>query len=137
MTKEVLGKPYPTDRDYKKREGKGPNKFDCSGGITWVLKKMGYDIEPWMINANNLMTNRKYTTNVSKDELNKGDIIGWDWEGDGYWDHVTVISNWENGTIFHASSGKGINEINWEKTLDNWAKKKYSNYKKKYRRIKW
>jgi len=84
MTEEVLGKPYPTDADYRNGEGKGPNKFDCSGGITWTLKQMGYDIEPWNVNANNLATNSGYTEPVSRGELQSADLIFWDWDNDNY-----------------------------------------------------
>ena len=65
-------------------EGKGPNQFDCSGGITWTLKQMGYDIEPWNVNANNLATNSGYTEPVSRGELQSADLIFWDWDNDNY-----------------------------------------------------
>lgn len=74
---EVEGKPY-----YWK--GNGPDAFDCSGLVYWVYKQAGYNISDTSANGF-----AEIGREISKEELQPGDLICENWNDDKY-NHIVI-----------------------------------------------
>jgi cell wall-associated NlpC family hydrolase len=123
ISKSKVGAPYGWGSN-------GPNSFDCSGFVRWVIKQYQGD------NANLPRVAHymyKQIPSVSESELRPGDLVFIDTgdRGWGYVDHVgMVISPYGSDKIemIHASGSKGVNIISDLKS--SW----YKNYIEGYGR---
>lgn len=77
----------------------GPNFFDCSGLVYWACKENGVGIP--RVTANDYARMGKA---ITRDQLMAGDVITFDYERDGYADHIGIYIG--NGKMVHAS-GEG------------------------------
>ncbi|WP_053957533.1 SH3 domain-containing C40 family peptidase [Inediibacterium massiliense] len=87
----LRGKPYSYGSN-------GPNAFDCSGFTSYVYRQNGIKID---------RDSRSQATNgvkVSKEELQRGDLVFFDTSDNGSINHVGIYIG--NGNFIHASSGK-------------------------------
>lgn len=77
----------------------GPDYFDCSGLVYWTLKENGVNVS--RLTANDYANMGQA---VTKEQLMAGDVITFDYEKDGYADHIGIYIG--NGKMVHAS-GEG------------------------------
>lgn len=81
----------------------GPNSFDCSGLIVWSFAQNGLSA-PGGRTADNqgdasaTVATGPLTANL--DKAQPGDLLFWDYENDGKWDHVGLYIG--NGQMVHA-----------------------------------
>lgn len=81
----------------------GPNSFDCSGLIVWSFAQNGLSA-PGGRTADNqgdgsaTVATGPLTANL--DKAQPGDLLFWDYENDGKWDHVAFYIG--NGQMVHA-----------------------------------
>ncbi len=94
FAKKYLGKPYVYAAN-------GPNSFDCSGFVLFVMDKFGYgDLERSAQDMGYSFKNRK-----SRSELKKGDIVFFNTIRDSdLSDHAGIYLG--DGNFIHASSGQ-------------------------------
>jgi cell wall-associated NlpC family hydrolase len=78
----------------------GPNSFDCSGLVHYAYKGTGASLARTTAEAQS----HKGKT-VSVKNLQKGDLLYFDWNNDGNVDHVGIYAG--KGKMVHASSGSG------------------------------
>ena len=93
IAKQQLGKTYVWGAE-------GPNTFDCSG-FTMYSFKNGAGVNLPRVSKEQ----SKYGTSVSKSNLQKGDLVFFDTDGDGVVNHVGIYIG--NNEFIHASSGAG------------------------------
>ena len=79
--------------------GNGPNGFDCSGFITYILRPFGISVQ--RNSASMANTNGSY---VSRSELARGDLVFFAISGGGRISHVGMYIG--NGNFLHSSSGR-------------------------------
>lgn len=93
VAEDQLGKGYA-------RGGIGPNVFDCSGLVMYCAR------EAWGIDLpHNSVTQAAYGTEVSMDQLERGDLLFWGSRRSAY--HVGIYLG--NGEYIHAAGrGQGI-----------------------------
>ena len=106
----LLGKPYSSSNRL------GPNSFDCSGFVWYVCSNVGIDMS-----SGNTSSQLKYGTAVDHSSLKSlndcsnlqiGDLIFFDYGGDGITDHVAIYSG--NGNVIHAiTRGVTENPLTW------------------------
>ena len=81
----------------------GPNSFDCSGLVVWAFEQNGLSA-PGGRTADNqgdgsaTVATGPLTANL--DKAQPGDLLFWDYENDGKWDHVGFYIG--NGQMVHA-----------------------------------
>ncbi len=107
---DLLGKPYSSSNRL------GPNSFDCSGFVWYVCSNVGIDMS-----SGNTSSQLKYGTAVDHSSLKSsndcsnlqiGDLIFFDYGGDGITDHVAIYSG--NGNVIHAiTRGVTENPLTW------------------------
>lgn len=107
---DLLGKPYSSSNRL------GPNSFDCSGFVWYVCSNVGIDMS-----SGNTSSQLKYGTAVDHGSLKSsndcsnlqiGDLIFFDYGGDGITDHVAIYSG--NGNVIHAiTRGVTENPLTW------------------------
>ncbi|MBZ6006611.1 C40 family peptidase, partial [Paraclostridium bifermentans] len=93
IAKQQLGKTYVWGAE-------GPNTFDCSGFTLYSFKN-GAGVNLPRVSKEQ----SKYGTSVSKSNLQKGDLVFFDTDGDGVVNHVGIYIG--NNEFIHASSGAG------------------------------
>ncbi|MEX6585130.1 C40 family peptidase [Paraclostridium bifermentans] len=93
IAKQQLGKTYVWGAE-------GPNTFDCSG-FTMYSFRNGAGVNLPRVSKDQ----SKYGTSVSKSNLQKGDLVFFDTDGDGVVNHVGIYIG--NNEFIHASSGAG------------------------------
>ena len=98
VAKKQVGDPYVWGAN-------GPNSFDCSGLVYYSMKKAGVK---WgdMTAAGQLSYGNSKDWDVSKNNLKAGDLLYFDWTGDGKADHTGIYAG--NGKMVDAP-GKGRN----------------------------
>ncbi len=94
----------------------GPNKFDCSGFVYAVTKKLGISI-PRTSFAQSQILGQK----LSRSELKEGDFIFLDTSLKGRVNHVGIYLGADK--FIHASSGKAYSVT--ISTLNGWYKDKF------------
>lgn len=77
----------------------GPNYFDCSGLVYWTCQQSGLSIPRITADGYAHMGQP-----ISREQLTAGDIITFDYERDGYADHIGIYIG--DGKMVHAS-GEG------------------------------
>ena len=107
---DLLGKPYSSSNRL------GPNSFDCSGFVWYVCSNVGINMS-----SGNTSSQLKYGTAVDHSSLKSsndcsnlqiGDLIFFDYGGDGITDHVAIYSG--NGNVIHAiTRGVTENPLTW------------------------
>ena len=88
--KEFIGNPYVYGGDSL------TNGIDCSGFTEKVYQKFGYEIGPTTYDQ------QKVGTTVSLSELQPGDLIFYDFKGEGSVTHVAIYAG--DDTIVHAAN---------------------------------
>lgn len=84
----------------------------CACFVSWCADQCGY-IESGLVpkfagcvdGANWFKSNRKWQDRTY--EPKAGDIIFFDWEGDGTTDHVGIVEKCENGTVYTVEGNSG------------------------------
>ncbi|MCA1763271.1 MAG: C40 family peptidase [Cryomorphaceae bacterium] len=109
----LIGKPYV-------RGANGPDKFDCSGAVCYGLRNSS---NPGFgdYTAHDLYTKFSLPTK----SVNAGDLIFYDYTGDGRIDHVVSVI--KNRMIVHPSSGAKVIELRPINYLNNYTKSKGGN----------
>ncbi len=100
--REMLGKPYVWGSEMGSKSG-----ADCSGLACSALKAAGIDVG--RTTADELYKHPKGVKVNTAAEMLPGDLMFWDWKGDGKIDHVGIFQGLNaNGTPYfiEASSGK-------------------------------
>jgi cell wall-associated NlpC family hydrolase len=72
--------------------GADQNGFDCSGLVQWAYGGR--------LQARTADEQYYETSRIGSQDLQKGDLMFFDWEGDGHIDHVGIY--WGNGQMLHA-----------------------------------
>lgn len=97
VAKKYLGVPYVWG-------GKTPSGFDCSGFVGWVFKEAwGKEVTTWT------GTQCKIGKAVSYSDMQPGDMILYDWGGDGMPDHVAIYIG--GGKQIHAPKRNDVVKI--------------------------
>ncbi|HHS92827.1 MAG TPA: peptidoglycan endopeptidase [Campylobacterales bacterium] len=104
-----LGKPYV----YGKY---GPDSFDCSGFVYGTHRQLGIPLPRTSLNQSQIKGEK-----ISRDDLQKGDLLFFDTSGRGVINHSGIYLG--NGEFIHASSGKA-NSVTIS-SLDAWYKDKF------------
>lgn len=115
LAKSKLGSPYV----YAKS---GPDSFDCSGFVYYVFKEHNMSIPRTSIDQSKIEGDK-----LTKEELQKGDLIFFDTSLKGHVNHSGIYLG--GGKFIHASSGKAngvtISDINgWYKDKFKWGIRK-------------
>lgn len=79
----------------------GPDYFDCSGLIYWCHKETGIGIS-----RNSAEGYSHQGTEIAYSDLKAGDIVTFDWDGDGKADHAGIFM--ENDYMIHAHGNSSI-----------------------------
>lgn len=81
LAERQVGKPYVWGAD-------GPGAFDCSGLVGWAWRSAGAD---WPdATADDLA---RHWPHIPAARVRPGDLLVWDWQGDGQVDHVAVVTS--------------------------------------------
>jgi cell wall-associated NlpC family hydrolase len=119
--KSKIGRPYLWG-------GNGPDKFDCSGYVRWVIKNSGGNISEIPRTAHYMYKKAK---KVSENDLQPGDLVFIDTSdrGIGFIDHVGMVISPKGSDkiqMIHASGSKGVNVVDDLKT--SWYKNTIAGY---------
>ncbi|MCB0519635.1 MAG: C40 family peptidase [Lewinellaceae bacterium] len=97
FSQEYVGSKY-------RSASKGPNSFDCSGFVHYVMKN--FDIEMAGSSASQESQGKK----VSKQEAQPGDLVFFRRSKGGRVFHVAIVLDNDNGdiTVIHSTSGRGV-----------------------------
>jgi len=114
LAKSKIGSPYV----YAKT---GPDSFDCSGFVYYLFHAYNMDIPRTSLNQS------KIGEKISRDQIQKGDILFFDTSGKGHINHSGVYLG--GNEFIHASSGKAnsvtISSLNaWYKDKFRWGIRK-------------
>lgn len=109
IARAQLGKPYVYGKS-------GPDSFDCSGFVYGVHQQLGITLP-----RTSLQQSQINFPLVSKEALQKGDLVFFDTSGKGVINHSGIYLG--NGEFIHASSGKA-NGVTIS-SLDAWYKDKF------------
>jgi len=100
LAKAVLGKVYRTEFNNFATKGWEGGKFvepdevdylDCSGLIFWSYNKAHSSKKyTWIYDGANAQYWENFMTEISEDDLLPGDALFFDWNDDGYIDHVAM-----------------------------------------------
>jgi ABC-type transport system substrate-binding protein len=100
LAKDALGKVYRTEFGNLATKGWEGGKFveppevdylDCSGLIFWSYNKAhGSKEYTWICDGADAQNRSNFKTKVSENELLPGDALFFDWNHDGYMDHVAM-----------------------------------------------
>ncbi|MBT3320589.1 MAG: CHAP domain-containing protein [Clostridia bacterium] len=116
IARSKLGSPYV-------RGAKGPNEFDCSGFVYWVLNKAG--IKQSYMTSYGWRTTSKYKKITDINALKAGDIIVFHMYGlSSTSGHMGIVSS--NTNMVHAIS-KGVIETSYKQTY--WKSRFVSAYR--------
>lgn len=109
IAKSKLGSPYVWGSN-------GPNSFDCSGYIRWVVKEYGGSHFGIPRTAHAMYQSAK---KVTEDELRPGDLVFIDTpaRGVGYVDHVMMVISPKDSDIIEVIHAEGSQGVNIEKNL--------------------
>jgi cell wall-associated NlpC family hydrolase len=88
-----LGEPYNQVGDA------GPDAFDCSGLVMFSARKAGVNL-PHSADAQMNMSRR-----ITSTQAIAGDVVGFDWGGDGRFDHIGIYVG--QGKMIHANQPGG------------------------------
>jgi cell wall-associated NlpC family hydrolase len=81
----------------------GPNSFDCSGFIYYILKNAGLAVNRMSPSAFSSISSWQKITNI--EDLQIGDIVFFDSETGNYINHMGIYVG--GGSFIHASQGMG------------------------------
>lgn len=104
LAKSLVGRPYAVSAN-------PPASFNCSTFVKYCMGKYGYSFEGTAAAQAN-MSNK-----VSKDSIQKGDVLCFDTDGDGTCDHTAIYLG--SNRFIEASQNAGKVQIN---SLDTWYK---------------
>lgn len=79
----------------------GPNYFDCSGLVYWTLNQTGISVP--RLTADGFAN---YGRSISVDELQPGDLITFDWNGDKKAEHVGIYAG--DNYMIHANGNSSV-----------------------------
>ena len=79
----------------------GPDYFDCSGLVYWTLNQAGITVP--RLTADGFAN---YGRSISVNELQVGDLIAFDWNGDKKADHVAIYTG--DNYMVHANGNSSI-----------------------------
>ena len=88
----------------------GPNSFDCSGFVYWVLNQAGISIDR-KTTADWVSGDPRFQKVTNYDELQAGDLFLIRYKDGG--GHIGIVG--AEGTVYHASGGKAKSSWKWVK----------------------
>lgn len=103
LASSLVGRPYSLYDDNP------PSSFNCSSFVEYCMEKYGYSM------ASTAAEQAAMSNKVSKDNIQKGDVLCFDTDGNGVCDHTAIYMG--SSKFIEASQSAGKVQIN---TLDDW-----------------
>jgi len=116
-------------KKYKNEVGRNDSSGWCDAFVCWLLKKAGIDISNALAGQISSMKKNDCYMSAKNYTPKTGDLIFFDWEGDGLVNHVGMIYIADDGTVYvihgnyHMKLTGNRGEVSYDKLDDGYLNK--------------